>query len=91
MPPVGQLAPARLLLDGDAGIVRDLLPQAGQGVEDRRLAAVGISRQGNRQRARRRKRRIIGDVVTTDGHGWSDTSERKTIKRNPMGFTFSRS
>jgi hypothetical protein len=32
--------------DGDAGVVADVLPQAGQGVEESRLAGVGVADQG---------------------------------------------
>ena len=39
---------ALLRLDGDAGIVADALPHAGQGVEERGLAGVGVADQGDR-------------------------------------------
>jgi hypothetical protein len=51
-------APARrgqvalLALDGHAGIVGHLLARAGQQVEQRRLAAVGVAQQGHMQRLR---------------------------------------
>jgi hypothetical protein len=38
---------AFLALDGDAGVIGDLLPAAGENVEKCRLAAVGISNQGD--------------------------------------------
>ena len=60
-PAVGELAAAGLLLDGDAGVVGDLLAQAGEGVEDRRLAAVGIA--GQRDGERRLGRRGVGRSV----------------------------
>ncbi len=40
-----------LLFDGDAGIVGDLLPAAGQRIEQGRLAAIGIADQRNHGRA----------------------------------------
>jgi hypothetical protein len=39
-----------LALDGDARIVRDFLPAAGQGIEQRGLAAVGRADQGEMQK-----------------------------------------
>ena len=47
---------ADLFLDGDPGIISDLLLQAGEGVEERALAAVGIAHQRIGGRARRRGR-----------------------------------
>ena len=44
--------PCRLLhLDRDAGVVADALPQAGEGVEQRRLAGVRVADEGDGQRA----------------------------------------
>ena len=40
---------AFLGLDGDAGIVADVLAQAGQGIEESGLAGVGIADQGGRR------------------------------------------
>jgi hypothetical protein len=40
---------AGLALDGDAGVVGDLLPAAGQRVEDRGLAAIRVADQGDAQ------------------------------------------
>ena len=40
---------ADLLFDGDAGIVGNLLARAGERVEQRRLARIGISDQGNQR------------------------------------------
>ena len=40
-----------LLLDRDAGIVGDLLPQSGEGIEQRGLAAVGIAGEGDSEGA----------------------------------------
>jgi hypothetical protein len=48
--PVIELASAGFLFNGDAGVVGDLLPQAGERVEDRRLARVRIAGKRNRQR-----------------------------------------
>ena len=42
-----------LPLDGHPGVVPDLLAQSGQGVEDGRLATVGIAQQGHRRNLRR--------------------------------------
>ena len=44
---------AFLALDGDAGVVRDLLAAAGQPVEQRGLAAVGIADQREAEAVRR--------------------------------------
>ncbi len=46
---IGQLAAADFFFDGYAGIVGDFLAQAGEGVEDGCLAAVGITGQRNDQ------------------------------------------
>ena len=42
-PPVAEIADAGLTGDGDARIIADALPQAGQGVEEGRLAGVGVT------------------------------------------------
>src|SRR5262249_35741643 len=41
---------ALLALDRDTGVVRNLLPAAGQRIEQRRLAAVGIADEGDSRR-----------------------------------------
>ena len=41
--PVAEVAGAGLAGDGDAGVIADALTQAGQGVEEGRLAGVGIA------------------------------------------------
>ena len=46
-PPRGRQQRAFLALDGDAGVVGDLLPAAGEHVEQRRLAAVRVTDQGD--------------------------------------------
>jgi hypothetical protein len=38
---------AFLAFDGDAGVIADLGAQAGEGIEQRRLAAIGIAGQGD--------------------------------------------
>ena len=43
---------ADALLDGDAGEVRDFLAQAGEAIEERRLAGVGRADDGDDVRAR---------------------------------------
>ena len=65
--PVGQRDPARGARDGDARVVADARPRAGQGVEDRGLAGVGIAGDENtrdarrgRLRARRERREAAG-------------------------------
>ena len=60
---VRQLAAAGLFFDGDAGIVRDFLAQAGEGVEDRGLAAVGIAGQRDGEACR-----VGGDAVGRVDH-----------------------
>ena len=40
---VGERQPAGMALDRDAGIIADLLPRAGQRVEQRALAGIGIA------------------------------------------------
>ena len=44
---VGQHQPARMPLDGDAGIIADLLARAGQRIEQRALAGIGIAGDGD--------------------------------------------
>ena len=51
---------ARLFLDGHAGIIADLLPQAGQRIEDRALAAVRIARDGH----------VAGDITRRAAGAW---------------------
>ena len=41
--PVAEVARARLAGDGDAGVIADALTQARQGVEESRLAGVGVT------------------------------------------------
>ena len=48
---VGQRQPARHALDGDAGIIADLLPRAGERVEQRALARIGIADERDQRRA----------------------------------------
>ena len=69
---------ARLLLHGDAGIVGDLLAEAGQRVEERGLAAVGVADDGVRFRAhlggddRVSLRSVMGNRHRRPGHRGDD-------------------
>ena len=54
---VGERQPARMALDGDAGIVADLLARAGERVEQRALAGIGIAGDGDE---RERVHLVIG-------------------------------
>ena len=49
--PVGVLQPALLALDRHTGVVGNLLPAAGEQVEERRLAAVGVAHQRDQRAA----------------------------------------
>src|SRR5690349_14576496 len=49
---IGQLASSGFLFDGDARVVGDFLAKAGESVEERGFAGVGIAGEGNGQRAR---------------------------------------
>ena len=68
--PAGVVKRALLPLDGDAGVVGDLLAAAGQGVEQRGLAAIGIADQ-RRRAARIGQRRSFG--------GWSVRSSTMAL------------
>ena len=50
-PAVLRVGGAGLLLDGDARVVADLLPQAGERIEERAFAAVGVADEGVDRRA----------------------------------------
>ena len=47
---------AGFLVNGDTGIVANLLPKAGQRVEQRRFAGVRVSHQGDSQRLLQRRK-----------------------------------
>jgi hypothetical protein len=47
---VGDFDAADVLLDGDAGVVGDLLTEAGQTIEEGRLAGVGRPDEGDERR-----------------------------------------
>ncbi len=47
---IGQRQPAGMTLDGDARIIADLLPRAGQRVEQGALAGIGIADERNQRR-----------------------------------------
>ena len=49
-PPIGQNEPTGLPLDRHAGIIADFLPGAGQRVEQRALAGIGIAGDGNERK-----------------------------------------
>ena len=59
---------ADLFLDGDAGVVADFLFQAGEGVEEGALAAVGIADERVDRLARGRDGGAGGDVRGQSGH-----------------------
>ena len=61
---VGERQPPRLPLDRDPGIIADLLPRAGQRVEQRALAGIGVADQRNQGMAG-----IIGSIWTCDDRG----------------------
>jgi hypothetical protein len=78
-PPARVLEGRLLLLDRDARPVADMEPRAGDGVDDGRLAGVGVPGDGDRHRAGLVRVRRGGDGVQLrrGGHGLSSGAEAR--------------
>ena len=79
---VGQRQPARMPLDRDAGIIADLLARAGQRVEQRALAGIGVAGDGDQ---RKRVHWLSGMTLdragmpAADGDGHAADADRDRI------------
>ena len=77
-------APAAPLLHGDAGKVRDLLPQPGEPVEERRLARVRRAHEGDEaRRPRGRRERRMGGRVGRVGRPAEPARSRGVLLSRP--------
>src|SRR3546814_5237442 len=75
---VGEARVPCLALDGDPGIIGDLLPRASQGVEQARLAGIGIADERDRGNGRRH---AAGSTSIAAARSEEHTSELQSLMR----------